>query len=120
MRLFKPRSCILAVVLTGATTGIATAQSGWYYDWSCSSSQCASVMGGSSGTLGPYGTRSACESAQQSYILGSACYQRGGNGSSSVTPAYSSPGAELGAAIGNAIVDGFIAGFQQAEENARI
>ncbi len=117
MKLLKPRSWILGFACVAATSGIAAAQGGWYYDWSCSSSQCASVMGGGNGTLGPFSSRSECQSAQQTYIMGSSCYQAGGSSGAS---SYGSPGAEIGAAIGNAIVDGFIAGFQQAEENARI
>jgi hypothetical protein len=75
-------------------------------------------MGGYSGTKGP-GTKEECEQALRNMNLSSSCYYKEDGGSSSSTytaPTGDSPGAILGAAIGNAIVDG----FRQGMENARI
>src|ERR1700744_5990061 len=33
----------------------------WYANWSCSSQQCASVMGASRGAEGPFCTQAACQ-----------------------------------------------------------
>lgn len=46
--------------------------------WTCSSSQCASVMGGYSGTAGPFSDATACEHWRQTYILSSTCSCGGG------------------------------------------
>lgn len=48
---------------------------GWYADWSCSSSQCASVMGGYSGSTGPFSTQSACIAWTQSNIIAPCNYR---------------------------------------------
>lgn len=103
--------------------GTAEAQEKWYFDWRCSSDGCARVMNASSGTAGPFRDESECRTAYSRWASDgvtptSRC--RGGGGSGSYTPSYGSPGATIGAALGNAFVDGVSAMFRQAEENARI
>ena len=62
--------------LTFAVPHDAAAQQ-WYADWTCSGSQCRTVMGGSSGTAGPFNSSSECEAWQQAYIRSSPCRSGG-------------------------------------------
>lgn len=42
----------------------------WYANWSCGSQQCASVMGASRGSEGPFCTQAACQSWGNQIIPG--------------------------------------------------
>jgi hypothetical protein len=92
MRRLDVRSALLAlaaIIALCATPRRASAQ--WYADWSCgSSSQCASVMGGSSGTAprdgSSFSSRGACDAWGQAYIpAGYRCRQGGSSTASSFT-----------------------------------
>lgn len=75
-----------AVVLGGVAIGVAASalsdtastsggSGGWYADWACTSSQCASVMGAWSGSAGPFATQAACVSWTQTYIIAPCNYR---------------------------------------------
>jgi hypothetical protein len=59
-------------LLIGLTPRGAHAQA-WYADWQCAGSQCAAVMGGSSGTAGPFTSSPECEAWRARYISSSSC-----------------------------------------------
>jgi len=59
--------------------GAGAASASWYYDWTCSEDQCASVMGGYQGRMGPYATEQSCQDAQVKYIRGSKCTDTAGS-----------------------------------------
>ena len=65
---------VVVVAVLGALPHRADAQ-GYYAHWHCSSSQCASVMGKSAGTAGPFGTQNTCDAWRQAYISSSYCNQ---------------------------------------------
>jgi len=62
---------VLIVAL--AYHSVSTAGTQCWVNWSCSSSQCSSVMGASSGRSGPFDSASACESWRSSYNSNSSC-----------------------------------------------
>lgn len=69
----------------GGGSGSATS---YYANWNCAGPQCASVMGGYSGTAGPFSSLAACEQWRQTYILSSSCSTTpGGGGGGPVAPA---------------------------------
>jgi hypothetical protein len=55
--------------------GMGGSSSQYYASWYCTGSQCAAVMGGMSGTAGPFSTAAECEAWRQAYILTSTCSQ---------------------------------------------
>jgi hypothetical protein len=71
------------VLLLSLAPRAAHAQ-GWYADWQCAGSQCAAVMGGSSGTAGPFSSSPECEAWRARYISSSNC--RFGGASSTQRP----------------------------------
>src|SRR5712691_6614880 len=64
----------LAIILSlplAANNKALAAEEEWTANWSCgSSSQCASVMGGSSGSAGPFSTKTDCDAWGRKYIPG--------------------------------------------------
>ncbi len=83
---------------SGPGSGNATA---YYANWYCIGSQCATVMGGYSGTTGPFASLTECEQWRQTYILTSSCSptQEGGGTAtptiSSFAPTSGAPGATV-------------------------
>lgn len=82
--------------------GSASGGSGgaYYANWYCTGAQCASVMGGYSGTAGPFSSATACEQWRQTYILTSTCSTTPGGGAvaptiSGFTPSSGAPGASV-------------------------
>jgi hypothetical protein len=79
--------------------------------WTCSGSQCASVMGGYSGTAGPFADAAACEAWRHQYILSSVCScggTAGGGGSTQlsitgVSVASGAPGSVASGAPGSSV-----------------
>lgn len=74
------------VIVAGAAIGLAVSAAsevgtsssgsgGWYADWTCTSSQCASVMGAWSGSAGPFSTQTECISWTQTQILAPCNYR---------------------------------------------
>ncbi len=99
------RLCLLAVALAscGGASSTETSNS-CYASWTCAGPQCASVMGGTSGTAGPFPDASTCEAWRQTYILSSSCScggagGAGGSGSppsvTGVSPTAGAPGASV-------------------------
>jgi hypothetical protein len=79
-------SIIVLAILSGCGGGGGGEDSGgsttsYYADWTCSGqSQCATVMGGYSGTAGPFSSSAACEQWRQTNILTSSCSTNPGGG----------------------------------------
>lgn len=64
---------LTATLASCAGAGSGSSNSACYVSWTCSSSQCASVMGGYSGSAGPFADDAACEKWRHDYILSSTC-----------------------------------------------
>ncbi len=70
----------------------ATAQS-CYAKWSCgSSSQCAKVMGGSSGNTGPFPSAGECDAWRRKYIYGATCSCTAGAAAGNAAAQSNDPG----------------------------
>jgi hypothetical protein len=85
---------VLAACGGGGGGGGDTAQGVYYANWTCGgSSQCASVMGGPSGSTGPFSTLAACNSWCATYIPGacscSGTPNGGGGGGQAAVPTIS-------------------------------
>jgi len=94
---------LTVLFLAGCSSGGSGGSSGggttyWYADWYCTGSQCAAVMGGYSGTAGPFSSSAECEQWRQTYILTSSCSTNPGGGGgapptiSDFTPKSGAPG----------------------------
>jgi hypothetical protein len=102
----KLRFIAIAVALCISLTPRHASAQGWYADWQCSGTQCASVMGGSSGTAGPFSSSAECEAWRQRYISTSTC--RNGGSSSFHRPI--TPGATVFDLTAAGMVVGGLAG----------
>ncbi|WP_248342237.1 IPT/TIG domain-containing protein [Anaeromyxobacter paludicola] len=74
--------------------------------WTCSGTQCASVMGGYSGTAGPFADAAACEAWRHTYILTSVCSCEGAGGGGSTPPSITGLSVAAGAPGSSVTVTG--------------
>ena len=96
----------LVIFMASAVPRHAEAQSSqWYADWTCSGSQCATVMGGSSGTAGPFSSSPECETWRQTYITSSRC--RSGGSATSAPVHISTGGWVVYGGLGGAMLGSF-------------
>lgn len=67
------RSFLLGLLSLLLLQGCGGAATECFADWQCAGPQCAQVMGGYSGTAGPFSSSDECEQWRQEYILSSTC-----------------------------------------------
>lgn len=89
---------VSVLILPTWTNEVRADGSTYSYTWTCSSSQCAAVMGGYSGTQGPFASQSDCEASRRSILSSTSCQQGGAGGGIGSTTLV---GAAVRAAMGN-------------------
>ena len=127
-RLFLLLTAVLLLVFAltscgggGSAGGDTPSASPLYYaNWWCTTNQCSSVMGGNSGSAGPFISLNACEQWRQNYILTSVCETSPGGGSSDLTPPTISSSNPSNGTTGVAVNTAISATFSEAMDSSTI
>ena len=127
-RLFLLLTAVLLLVFAltscgggGSAGGDTPSASPLYYaNWWCTTNQCSSVMGGNSGSAGPFISLNACEQWRQNYILTSVCETSPGGGSSDLTPPTISSSNPSNGTTGVAVNTAISVTFSEAMDPASV
>lgn len=107
---------------SGEPSGGSSSSGGslYYANWWCTTNQCSSVMGGNSGSAGPFPSLNECEQWRQTYILTSTCETSPRGGSSDLIPPTISSSSPSNGTTGVAVNTAISATFSEAMDASTV